>query len=89
VKHPAAASRREPEYRQKVRELATLVLSDSLDYFEFLTEVGGHPDAYQTGDDEVDELIDLLEHWPAFGEERLRELLQVLAPPDGESPHRQ
>lgn len=83
MNHPAPVSRREPEYRHKVAELARLVLSDSLDYFEFLTEVGGHPDAYQTGDDEVNELIDLLEHWPAFGEDRVHELLHALAPEDG------
>lgn len=70
---------REPTFRRHVADLAKLVLAERLDYFHFLTEVGGEPDAYETGDDEVDELIDILEHHPAFGLDRLDALLQELS----------
>lgn len=52
------------EYRKKVAELAKQVLSDQLSFFDFLSEIGGEDWAYETGDEDVDELIDLIEHQP-------------------------
>ncbi|HCT54683.1 MAG TPA: hypothetical protein DF712_19745 [Balneola sp.] len=52
------------EYRQKVADLATDVIDGELDFFDFLNEIGGEESVYETGDEEVDKLIDLLEHQP-------------------------
>jgi len=52
------------EYRQKVAELATNVIDGELDFFDFLDEIGGEQNVYETGDEEVNTLIDLLEHQP-------------------------
>lgn len=63
------------EYRQKVVELAIDVIDGKLDLFDFLDEVGGEENVYKTGDDEVDQLIDLLEHLPISSSRKYEEYL--------------
>ena len=57
-------TRREIDYRRKVASFAKKVREGSIIFFDFLEGIGGE---YKTGDDEVDELIDLFEHEPAKG----------------------
>ena len=57
--------RRESKYRSQVAEMAKQVCQGKLNFFVFLKEISGAKNVYETGDDQVDELIDLLEHMPA------------------------
>ena len=52
------------DYRQKVADLATDVIDGKLDFFDFLDKIGGEENLYETGDKDIDKLIDLLEHQP-------------------------
>jgi hypothetical protein len=56
--------RREPKFRQHEAKLARRVCSRELEFFAFLKQIPVES-PYQTGDDEVDKLIDLLEYEPA------------------------
>jgi hypothetical protein len=58
---------REKEFRIQTATLARQVCSGDLNFFDFLKQVGPEGDPYCTGDDEVDELINLLEHQPKEG----------------------
>ncbi len=51
-------------YRKKVAELAKEVILEQLSFFDFLSEIGGEDYVSKIGDEEVDELIDLIEHIP-------------------------
>ena len=60
-------NRRDKGFRVRVASLAQQVIANKLSFFAFLDEIGGDDSAYKTGDDEVDALIDLLEHEPGVG----------------------
>jgi hypothetical protein len=54
---------RDRVFRPSIAIAARQVLSRELGLFDFIKQAGG----YDTGDEQVDELIDLLEHEPAAG----------------------
>jgi len=66
------------EYRKKVAELAKEVIRKELKFFDFLSEIGGKDWAYETGDKEVDELIDLLEHLPLGASQKYYEKIWLI-----------
>jgi hypothetical protein len=59
--------RREEDYRRRVATLAHSLRSGELEFFDFLKEIGGNGNPYDTGDDEIDQLVDLFEHEPSVG----------------------
>lgn len=58
---------RDQEYRRNVAALARRVRAGDLKFFAFIEAVGSEDDPYETGDEDVNELIDLFEHEPAVG----------------------
>ncbi|KAA3617676.1 MAG: hypothetical protein D8M58_01030 [Calditrichaeota bacterium] len=66
-KNKEPAKYRDKNYRLKVARLSRKVCGDKLNFFDFLDKIKGEIDAYETGDDDVDELIYLLEHCPKKG----------------------
>jgi hypothetical protein len=55
------------EYRRRVAALARRVRAGEMDFIAFLDDIGPQDHPYETGDRQVDELIDLLEHEPKVG----------------------
>lgn len=51
-------------YKFRVAQLAKEVCEKKLGFFKFLDLIGGDKSLYETGIENVDELIFLLEHWP-------------------------
>jgi len=54
---------RDTKFRRAVAFLARQVLLGHLSFFDFIDQIDG----YETGDEHIDELVDLLEHQPAEG----------------------